>query len=199
MTGCHFHLGQNIWRRLQADGLQRRYIADADFASRVKCLTALAFVPPDQVAAAYEELIGSNDFREMDPLLDYFEDNYIGRPRRGRRAAPRFPIPLWNQYHRVFDDLPRSNNTLEGWHQAFNHSVGIAHPSTARLAQKLQKEQHLHAVKNRQYEMGLPPPKKRKKYQQINEALRTMVADFANRDIVQFLFDVGRVVNINVL
>ena len=79
MTGCHFHLGQNIWRRLQADGLQSRYIADGDFASRVKCLTALAFVPPDQVAAAYEELVGSDDFREFDSLLDYFEDNYIGR------------------------------------------------------------------------------------------------------------------------
>lgn len=199
MTGCHFHLGQNIWRRLQAEGLQAKYVSDVAFASKVKCLTALAFLPPDRVTTAYEELIRSDAFRELDPLLDYFEENYIGRARRGRRATPRFPIPFWNQHQRVLGDLPRSNNNLEGWHQAFNHSVGIAHPSAARLAQKLQKEQHLHHVKYRQYQMGLPPQKKKKHYQRVNQALRTMVSEFLDRDTLQFLTDVGRVLNINVL
>ncbi|CAG0903516.1 unnamed protein product, partial [Darwinula stevensoni] len=61
----------------------------------------------------------------------------------GRRAALWFPIPSLNQYHSVLDDQPRSNNILEGWHQDFNHAVGITRLSTVRLAQKLQKEQHL--------------------------------------------------------
>src|SRR5678815_2677112 len=48
----------------------------------------------------------------------------------------------WNQYARVLEHLPRSNNAVEGWHNAFNNVVGFAHPTTTKLARKLQQEQH---------------------------------------------------------
>ena len=45
----------------------------------------------------------------IDNVLDNFEDNYIGRTRRGRpRAQPKFPIALWNVMSRTEEDLPRT-------------------------------------------------------------------------------------------
>jgi hypothetical protein len=86
--------------------------------------------------------------------MDYFEDNYIGRTRRGRRSQPRSPISLWNQHERVVNDLPRTNNATEGWHNAFNSMVDIAHPTAGRLARKLQQQQHTAAIKRSQIQTG---------------------------------------------
>ena len=67
---------------------------------KVKQMMALAFVPENDVVEVYEKLTNSNSFKDdlenVDILMDYFEDNYIGRLRRGRRSQPRFAISLWN-------------------------------------------------------------------------------------------------------
>ncbi len=38
-------------------------------------------------------------------------------------------------------DLPRSNNAIEGWHNAFASRVLISHPSVSKLADKIRREQ----------------------------------------------------------
>ena len=72
----------------------------------MRMLPALAFVPSDQVIDVFERF--SDRVREIygeeaDQLLDYFEDTYIGTYRRNvPRAAPLFPIDMWNMFHRKF-------------------------------------------------------------------------------------------------
>ena len=62
--GCHFHFGQRIWKRIQTcPQLAGRYKADPQFAIQVKCLSALAFVPPDQVVDCLERLVMSRFYR----------------------------------------------------------------------------------------------------------------------------------------
>jgi hypothetical protein len=52
-------------------------------------------------------------------LILCFEDNFIGRTMtRSRRKNPRFDISMWNSFERVNQDLPRTNNAIEGWHNA---------------------------------------------------------------------------------
>ena len=59
-----------------------------------RMISAIAFVPPAGVVAAFETLSGEVPVG-LTPILDYFEDNYIGRPdRRGVRREPLFPIHL---------------------------------------------------------------------------------------------------------
>ena len=93
-TGCFFHLTKNIHRRIQGEGLQELYENDANFALQCRMISAIAFVPPAGVVAAFETL--SDELPDgLNPILDYFEDNYIGRPdRRGVRREPLFPIHL---------------------------------------------------------------------------------------------------------
>ena len=49
---------------------------------------------------------------EQVTILDYFETNYIGELRRGRRLPPMFPHAMWNMNLKVQNDLPRTNNGL---------------------------------------------------------------------------------------
>ena len=84
MTGCYFHFGQNVWRQLQGVGKTSEYINNEQFAMKVKSLMALAFIPETDVTNVFDKLINDPDFQEIDFLTDYFEDNYIGRQRRGR-------------------------------------------------------------------------------------------------------------------
>ena len=90
--GCFFHLTKNIYRRVQSAGLQERYENEPDLAMQCRMIAALAFVPPKDVVASFEAL-SDHLPAELDPVLDYFEDTYIGRPdRRGNRRNPLFPI-----------------------------------------------------------------------------------------------------------
>ncbi|KAK7009848.1 hypothetical protein BgiMline_001427, partial [Biomphalaria glabrata] len=57
----------------------------------------------------------------------------IGRQRRNRRVTPRFPIALWNVGDRVQDNLPRTNNSVEGWHHTFQLSIDGHHPNVYKL------------------------------------------------------------------
>ena len=76
-------------------------------------IVALAFVPTDDIQDSFDALSDHCDGEET-VILDYFETNYIGEVRRGRRRAPLFSHEMWNVYRRVEDDHPRTNNLLEG-------------------------------------------------------------------------------------
>ena len=72
IQGCLFHLGQSVWQRIQNDGLQQRYSADADFALQLRLLLALAFVPVADMETAFD-CVTSNFPAEGNSVLDYFE------------------------------------------------------------------------------------------------------------------------------
>ena len=79
--GCFYHFSSNIWKHIQNLGLQNHYQDDENFALWLRMLSALAFVPPNDVIRYFELLIDEirNNFNdECDDLMDYFEDTYIG-------------------------------------------------------------------------------------------------------------------------
>ena len=81
-------------------------------------IPALAFFPPDNVVAYFDELADhlTKAFNEnCDDLLDYFEENYIGRCRRNApQRALLFSINLWNMFYRAFDELRTTTNCIQG-------------------------------------------------------------------------------------
>jgi hypothetical protein len=180
IQGCLFHFGQCLWRNVQRLGLQGWYRDDANNALIIKSFQALAFVPPNRVTEAFQELMGSLD-DETDELLSdflsYFEATWIGVVQRGRRRRPLFAVSLWNVNARVEQDLPRTNNSIEGWHHSFDLRVAITHPTIRRLSAKLVKEQASNELLLEQVLARIPQPPPKKKYQVINERLKNIVSE----------------------
>ena len=102
--GCFFHFCQAVLKKVQALGLQAVYQNDDDVRDIIRSLTALAFLPIEQVQPAFnllhdEQIENYPDFAD---LFAYFEDTWIHG----------CPVHRWN-VHLLGN---RTNNHVEGWH-----------------------------------------------------------------------------------
>ena len=120
--GCLFHLSKSIYHRVQKLGLSHQYLNDAVFHTNVKVISALSFMPIADKIQAFDAL-NNHAGVEKQAVLDYFERNYIGELQCGRRLEPRYPHTLWNVNLRVHENLPRTNNNLEGWIIDFHGAI----------------------------------------------------------------------------
>jgi len=191
ISGCFFHLTSNIWKRIQAFGLQEQYQADGEFALHLRMIAALAFIPPDEVVNAFDrlcEVIRNTYQNDADRVLDYFEDTYIGRFRRNApRAIPLFSIQKWNMFHRTHEEMPRTNNHIEGWHRRFQTLCSSSHPTLWKFLELLKREQSINRIEILQAQGGHPPPAQRRRYVDCNQRILAIVDDYANRDHMQYL------------
>ena len=60
---CFFHLCSNIWKHVKNLGLAQRYNHEEEFALPLRMISALAFLPPEDVIDGFEEL--SDTIREL--------------------------------------------------------------------------------------------------------------------------------------
>ena len=121
--GCLFHLSKNIYKHVQNEGLTQLYLNDAVFRTNIRMISAISFAPIADTIKALDELCNHVGNQEQ-VILDYFESTYIGEMRRGRRLPPRFSHAMWNMNLRIQQDLLRTNNDLEGWHNRFQDLSG---------------------------------------------------------------------------
>ena len=186
--GCLFHLGQCLYRKICDCGLKVRYDTDSDFALRIRMLLALAFVPVDKVTESFEALLDSDIYPSIvNPILDYFEDSWIGRPSRRHRRSPLFEISMWSCFERVNTDLPRTNNALEGWHRAFLQQMSSHHPTIWKFLDALKREQDLRDIHIAKIRAGSTNMKSSKKYRDLDERLKKLVATFDEYTLLQYL------------
>lgn len=190
-TGCFFHFQQCIWRRVQQiEGMVSRYSEDVEFALQVRHLASLAFVPVPDVVRAFEALTDSDYYEQnaiLAPLVYYFENNWIGRLQtRNRRRVPPFEIAIWNQHQNVVNGLARSNNSVEGWHHAFNQILGASHPTIWKLVEDLKKQQVLNSFNIEQLIRGENIQKK-KKYRDLTIRLENLVQSYSFQNILTYL------------
>ena len=57
------------------------------------------------------------------------------------RKKPLVDHELWNVHDRVISAVPRSNSSVERWHNAFGRRVAINHPDIMKLTEKIHREQ----------------------------------------------------------
>ena len=103
------------------------------------------------------------------------------------RKKPEFAIELWNVYDRVSANLPRSNNSIEGWHNAFAKRVSIVHPTINKLTDKIRREQSKFEVDIAQIRQGREPKSKKVAYRKLDERIKRLVDDYPNVDLVEYL------------
>ena len=54
---CFSHLTQNVWRKVQSEGLQSDYNQDAELAICIRLLPALAFAAPHEVPHLFSDVV----------------------------------------------------------------------------------------------------------------------------------------------
>ena len=117
-------------------------------------LLAIAFLPLDDVSHAFDELIADYPL-QLIPIVNYCEHTYIGqRKRRMQRRQPLLDIPMWNVNNRHEEELPRTNNQLESWHNAFQGSTETFHPSIFRFMEALRRQEALQRANLIQIKQG---------------------------------------------
>ena len=186
IVGCLFHLGQCAYRKVQGLDLSGIYLHNEDIRLKCKMFVALAFIPAEYVIEAFETL--SDDIEDaLIPLFDYFEDTWIGRPgRHGIRRNPLFPIRVWSIFQRVIEGLPRTNNSIEGWHLTFQGTVGTNHPTIYKLIEATQLEQSHTENLVTMIGLGRTVLKKHARYERIDRAYSTVVASHGRRDTLDY-------------
>ena len=124
----------------------------------------------------------------MDGVLNYFEDTYIGRLRRnGRRGDPTFARDVWNMYTRTQNELPRTNNNVEGWHRGIQFHINACHPNIWKFLDVIKREENLTRVKITQCLGGHPNIPQKKKYRDCNVRIKNIVQNYAALPILDYL------------
>jgi hypothetical protein len=125
-------------------------------------------------------------------LTDYFEDTWIGRPNKRRtRRPPTFSLALWNQYDVTLADLPKTNNSVEGWHRAFSSFLGAFNPTISRLIDIIKKEQGLMEIKINQLIVVQKQVAKKKKYTNTTTQIKKIVRSYNERNHNEYLIGIA--------
>ena len=123
--------------------MKQNYEIDITFAGSIHKILALAFLDPNVVATGFEFLC-TNLGDEYQEILDYIEDNYIGRVRGTSRREALFSINFWNMVVRVKNGMHRTNNNVEAKHRKLNCAFQAAHPTLWLFLDKVTKEEKLY-------------------------------------------------------
>ncbi|XP_060843699.1 uncharacterized protein LOC132923758 [Rhopalosiphum padi] len=94
---------------------------------------------------------------------------------------------MWNCYDSVIQDLPRTNNSVEGWHHAFNAALGANHVSIWKFIRFLKKEQVLQEVRLEKRLSGESSPPRRKKYNDHDIKIKKIVENCSEIPAAQYL------------
>ncbi|KAH9376787.1 hypothetical protein HPB48_017871 [Haemaphysalis longicornis] len=119
----------------------------------MKMLPALAFLPVGATPEAFYDMLEVFP-QEAIKLAGYFEDVYVGRPRRNGICSAQFPPKLWSVYESALDGMPRTNNSVEAWHYGLQSNVRRASPNLWVFLHCLKKEKALSEMKLSQAAAG---------------------------------------------
>lgn len=202
--GCLFHMSQCVWRKIQALGKSVRYANDSDFALQVRMLPALAFVPLMDVIDVFDELVESEYYvkeaQDLRDLVDYFEDNWIGRANgRGIRRIPHFPVDVWNVYEDFNENVSHVGYAVEEWRRRFSKVVGTSHKNLWRFIDSLKAEKKFNEIAIEHFVKGSTNVLKTKKvYRDANERIKNAVNSYGQISNINYLTNISHNINLNV-
>ncbi|KAL3854324.1 hypothetical protein ACJMK2_013598 [Sinanodonta woodiana] len=95
---------------------------------------------------------------------------------------------MWNVHDRVNENLPRTNNSVEAWHRAFQQTADCHHPSIFKLINHFRLEQDHVEIKMERHLSGVIQPQASKnKYVQLNRRLQALLPTYDNANVIVYL------------
>ena len=111
---------------------------------------------------------------------------------RTRRENPLYSVSFWNVKKRVDEDLPRTNNAVEGFHSALRSSITCKHRNIRKLIAALKNEEELQETKIIHLNRGDAPARK-KIYKSIDRQLKTLANTYDNSNKISFLDNIAKI------
>lgn len=156
ISGCYFHFGQAIWRRVQNLGLVSLYKSDDNFQRCIHLTSSLPLVPLVEVdtAWAYIQSCWPTNHEQTLELKEYIYRTWISVS-----DGSLFDRVVWNQFGVV---RGRTNNVAEGFHSALNKKINKTATSFWEVGSLLKKIHSYADVELRRLVGGgTPKPRKR--------------------------------------
>lgn len=116
INGCFFHLGQIIFGRVQKNGKSVLYGTNIIFCMEIKCLLALAFLEPSEIALYFTKLQEESSPDAVEIINKFGEDFVLS----GINKSPKYSSDIWSIANLESRGLPRTQNSAESWHHRFN-------------------------------------------------------------------------------
>ena len=97
----------------------------------IQMLSVQAFDAAEQVVDAFKALTDKEFCPPAAlPITDHFEDTWIEQPSRWNSCcSSTFALQMWSCFRRMQQDVPKANNTIEGWHRASFQPVSVTQPT----------------------------------------------------------------------
>ncbi|CAM4835312.1 unnamed protein product [Rotaria magnacalcarata] len=127
----------------------------------------------------FEKLFEQDNFQPESIMTDF--ESGTGRKK------PLFGHKLWNIHDRVIVATPRSNNSVEGWHNAFANRASISHPNIVKLTEKIRREQSKFEVNTAKILQGHIIKTKKACYRRLDERITRLVNAFDSSRLDEFL------------
>ena len=119
-------------------------MADEEFVLIIHMLAALAFVPLNDPINSFDTpaYYSRNGYgQDLDDMLDYLRTTIlVGLDIMHQEDAQ---SSTWNMFHRIDNELPRTNNAVEGWHRGFQLHVMTYHLSFWKFIDIMKQEEGL--------------------------------------------------------
>ena len=125
---------------------KKEYAENPEFAKIYRLLACLPFLPIDSIEDAmfviYERTRQGGDYASMIPIVESFEKTYLGSMDINGRSGALFAIEDWNFYDEIVGrEIPRTNNSVEGFHRGFTDRFTGAHPPMMKFVNALKQQQ----------------------------------------------------------
>ena len=189
VCGCFYHFTQSLYRKIQQLGLQKPYAQDKRLSQQFKMFGALAYIPVPDVPAVFNQLVDSMKdckYEKMKDFIKYFRVTYIGSESR----KPNFPIELWNVRYQIDNELPKTNNSVEGFNNKLTCAVGCTNPSLSTLIGSVKRVYQETTMKMLQNDMEMDAGKKLKS-EQKRKRLADIVTKYKDHHPLYFLGLIG--------
>ena len=113
--GCHFHLSQAVFRKVQELGLQQEYSQNIQLQHAIRMIMAPAYLPPAEVCPKMADFCSRpttqllvSIYPGFAEILRYFHRTWLCT----------FPISMSNVFDR--NEKMRTTNACEGWNNSWN-------------------------------------------------------------------------------
>ncbi|CAF1501044.1 unnamed protein product [Adineta ricciae] len=112
------------------------------------------------------------------------------------RTKPQFSIELWNVYDGLISNCSHSNNSVEGWNNAFVQRFSTAHSTSLKLTEKIPVKKSKFEIDIARIRQCHESKSNKTTYREVDGQITRLVTDYGNVDLSEYLKNIAANVSI---